>query len=167
MDCSPPGSSVHGILQARRQEWVAMTPPGDLPEPGIKPTSLALAGRFFTSSATLVLLLGTNGALTSSRTPTLTPIPPLSPHRATTLLMMRVNTLWRGGVLQLPSQASLRALTWPSASSPECRKPGWCSPAALCLHRTGFGLSPSSGLFSLASVVAFVLPAWKGSGPKC
>ena len=24
MDCSPPGSPVHGILQARRLEWVAM-----------------------------------------------------------------------------------------------------------------------------------------------
>ena len=24
MDCSPPGSSVHGILQARIQEWVAL-----------------------------------------------------------------------------------------------------------------------------------------------
>ena len=24
MDCSPPGSSVHGILQARTLEWVAM-----------------------------------------------------------------------------------------------------------------------------------------------
>ena len=24
MDCSPPGSSVHGILQARIVEWVAM-----------------------------------------------------------------------------------------------------------------------------------------------
>ncbi|CAN0562304.1 unnamed protein product [Rangifer tarandus platyrhynchus] len=24
MDCSPPGSSVHGILQARRVEWGAM-----------------------------------------------------------------------------------------------------------------------------------------------
>ena len=24
MDCSPPGSSVHGILQARIQEWVAI-----------------------------------------------------------------------------------------------------------------------------------------------
>jgi len=28
MDCSPPGSSVHGILQARILEWVAMPPPG-------------------------------------------------------------------------------------------------------------------------------------------
>ena len=24
MDCSPPGSSVHGVLQARILEWVAM-----------------------------------------------------------------------------------------------------------------------------------------------
>ena len=24
MDCNPPGSSVHGILQARTLEWVAM-----------------------------------------------------------------------------------------------------------------------------------------------
>ena len=24
MDCGPPGSSVHGILQARIQEWVAI-----------------------------------------------------------------------------------------------------------------------------------------------
>jgi len=24
MDCSPPGSSVHGILQARIVEWVAV-----------------------------------------------------------------------------------------------------------------------------------------------
>ena len=28
MDCSPPGSSVHGILQARIQEWVAVSFPG-------------------------------------------------------------------------------------------------------------------------------------------
>ena len=28
VDCSPPGSSVHGILQARRVEWVAMPSSG-------------------------------------------------------------------------------------------------------------------------------------------
>ena len=32
VDSSPPGSSVHGILQARILEWVAMPPPGDLPD---------------------------------------------------------------------------------------------------------------------------------------
>ena len=36
MDCGPPGSSVHGILQARRVEWVAMPSSGDLPDLGIK-----------------------------------------------------------------------------------------------------------------------------------
>ena len=38
-NCSPPGSSVQGILQARILEWVAFPPPGDLPDPGIKPAS--------------------------------------------------------------------------------------------------------------------------------
>ena len=42
MDCSLPGSSVHGIIQARMLEWVAIPFPGDLPDPGIKPRSLAL-----------------------------------------------------------------------------------------------------------------------------
>ena len=55
MDCSPPGSSVHGILQARILEKVACPSPGDLPHPGIKPTSLtspALARWFFPTRAT-------------------------------------------------------------------------------------------------------------------
>ena len=48
VDCSPPGSSVHGMLQARILEWVSMpsskgsSQPRDLPNPGIKPRSLAL-----------------------------------------------------------------------------------------------------------------------------
>ena len=41
MDCSPPGSSVHGILQVRILEWVAMPPQGDLPHPRIEPRSPA------------------------------------------------------------------------------------------------------------------------------
>ena len=36
MDCSPPGSFVHGILQTRILEWVAIPSPGDLPDPGIE-----------------------------------------------------------------------------------------------------------------------------------
>ena len=40
MDCNLPGSSVHGILQARMLEWVAMpSSRGDLPNPGIEPMS--------------------------------------------------------------------------------------------------------------------------------
>ena len=55
IDCSTPGSSVHEILQARILEWVAMPPPGDLPNPRIESTSLmspASVGGFLTSSAT-------------------------------------------------------------------------------------------------------------------
>ena len=54
-DCKPPGSSVHGTLQARILEWVAISSSRDPPNPGIKPkflTSPALAGGFFTTSAT-------------------------------------------------------------------------------------------------------------------
>ena len=36
MDCSLPGFSVHGILQARILEWVPFPSPGDLPDPGIE-----------------------------------------------------------------------------------------------------------------------------------
>ena len=68
MRCSPPGSSVHGILQARILGWIAMPSskgsswPRDrtqvshvscigrrIPGPGIKPVSPALAGRFLTT----------------------------------------------------------------------------------------------------------------------
>ena len=35
-DCSLPGSSVHGIFQARILEWVAILSSRDLPKPGIK-----------------------------------------------------------------------------------------------------------------------------------
>ena len=35
MDCSLPAFSVHGILQARKLEWVASSP-GDLLHPGKK-----------------------------------------------------------------------------------------------------------------------------------
>ena len=53
MDCSPPGSSVHGIFQARILEWGAFPAPGDLPNSGIEPespASPALAGGFLTTA---------------------------------------------------------------------------------------------------------------------
>ena len=50
MDCSPPGSSVRGILQARVLEWVAI--PGSshsfLPDPEIQTQVSCIVGRFFT-----------------------------------------------------------------------------------------------------------------------
>ena len=53
MDCSPPGSSVHRILQAKYWSGLPPPPPGDLLNPGIEPESLmspVLAGRFFAQS---------------------------------------------------------------------------------------------------------------------
>ena len=56
--CDPPGSSVCGILQARRLEWVSrqedwsglpFPSPGDLPNPGIEPWSPALEADALTS----------------------------------------------------------------------------------------------------------------------
>ena len=66
MDCSPPGSCVHGLFQARILEWAAISfssrpeywsgypflSPGDLPNPGIEPRSPTLQADFFTSWAT-------------------------------------------------------------------------------------------------------------------
>ena len=55
MDCSPSGSSVLGILQARILEWVAMPFSGDVPNQGIEPMSSmspTLAVRFFTTNTT-------------------------------------------------------------------------------------------------------------------
>ena len=52
VDCSPPGSSVHGIMQARIQEWVAIpfSRGSSWPRDWI-PVS-CIAGRFFTIWAT-------------------------------------------------------------------------------------------------------------------
>ena len=55
MDCSLPGSSVHGILQPRILEWVAVSfsrgssQPRDQTRMSMSP---ALAGGFFASSTT-------------------------------------------------------------------------------------------------------------------
>ena len=50
--CSPPGSTVHGIFQARILSALPFPTPENLPDLGIKPTSLAppaLAGGFLTT----------------------------------------------------------------------------------------------------------------------
>ena len=65
MDCSPPGFSVHGILQARILEWVALPSSGGSSKPR-DPTHVssvsALAGGLFTTRATweaqLQIMLG-------------------------------------------------------------------------------------------------------------
>ena len=57
MDCSPPGSSVHGILQARILEWLPCPPPGDLPNPGIEPGSPAFQANSLPSEPLYIISL--------------------------------------------------------------------------------------------------------------
>ena len=54
MGCSPPGSSLHGIFQARILEWVVTSSSRGCPDPRIEPASPALAGGFLTHRATSV-----------------------------------------------------------------------------------------------------------------
>ena len=52
MDCSPPGSSLLGILQQESWTGWPFLLPGNLPDPGIKLAILgssAMAGGFFTT----------------------------------------------------------------------------------------------------------------------
>ena len=53
IDSSPPGSSVHGVSQARILEWIAISYSSGFSDPGIEPASLvspALAGGFFATT---------------------------------------------------------------------------------------------------------------------
>ena len=52
VDCSPPGSSVHGILQARILEWVAMPFSRRSSQPRDRTQLSCIAGGFFTDWAT-------------------------------------------------------------------------------------------------------------------
>ena len=52
MDCNLPGSSVHGILQARILEWVAVPFSGGSSQPRDRTQVSCIAGRFFTIWAT-------------------------------------------------------------------------------------------------------------------
>ena len=49
MDCSPPGSSVHGILQARILGWVVMPSSRTSSQPRDRTCSSCTAGGFFTT----------------------------------------------------------------------------------------------------------------------
>ena len=64
MDCSLPGSSSMGF--PRQEHWgeLPFPLPGDLPDPWIKPMSLALAGRFFAIWATSVKVKVAQSCLT-------------------------------------------------------------------------------------------------------
>ena len=56
MDCSPLGSSVHGILQARILEWVAISFSRESSQPRDQTQVSCIAGGFFTIGATRKVL---------------------------------------------------------------------------------------------------------------
>ena len=47
VDCSPPGSSVHGFSRQEYWSGLPFPSPGDLPDPGIEPRSPALQADSF------------------------------------------------------------------------------------------------------------------------
>ena len=49
MDCSPQALLSMGLSKQERCSGLPFSSPGNLPDPGIEPTSPALAGRFFTT----------------------------------------------------------------------------------------------------------------------
>ena len=57
MDCSPPGSSVHGVLQARILEWVAVSFSRGSSQPRNRSQISCIAGRRFNLCATREALL--------------------------------------------------------------------------------------------------------------
>ena len=57
MDCSPPGSSVHEIFQARILEWVAISFSRGSSQPRDQTQVSCTAGRFFTDRATRKALI--------------------------------------------------------------------------------------------------------------
>ena len=52
MDCSPPGSSIHGFLQARVLEWIVIPIFRGSSQPRDQTWVPCITGRFFTISAT-------------------------------------------------------------------------------------------------------------------
>ena len=57
MDCSPPGSSVHGILQARILEWVAIPFSRGSSQPRDRTCIFCIVGRFFTAEPSVRVLV--------------------------------------------------------------------------------------------------------------
>ena len=63
MDCSPPGSSVHGIFQARILEWIAISFSRESSQPRDQTWVSCIAGRVFTVWATREFHLTPQGTL--------------------------------------------------------------------------------------------------------
>ena len=65
-DCSPPGSSVHGILQARILERIVISFFRGSSQPRDQPWVSCIAGRFFNNDATRQAQFSQSGGLRMS-----------------------------------------------------------------------------------------------------
>ena len=154
MDCSPPGSSVHGTFPGKNTGMGCHSPPGDLPDPGIEPVSPALAGGFFTAEPageptvvhekerkiSFLPRDGSSGLLTGIRSHRGGPA--LGNRRVKTLLQLRVQIPGRP---QVPGLHLSGLLPWGSGqTSPDC--PWLAQPCYSCprLRFLGFQNLPGS-----------------------
>ena len=67
MDCSPPGSSVLGIFQARILEWVAISFSRGSSRPKDQASLSCIAGGFFTTEPPGTLICGVEAILGANR----------------------------------------------------------------------------------------------------
>ena len=131
MDCRSPGSSVHGISQARILEWVAISFSRASSQPRNRTRVSHTAGRLFTMWATReardVLCSGT-GSLLRDTTLTNAFFIPLGPRPP---LHMGTHTHWSLFSLPLPVNASLThsGLNSPHGICPLGRHPAGLRPA--------------------------------------
>ena len=104
MGCSPPGSSVHGILQARKLEWVAIRFSKDVPDHGTQ--VFCIAGRFFTAWATrgalsILYIVSTVYICQSPSThPFHTPFSPFGVHTSVLYICVSISALHIGSYVR-------------------------------------------------------------------
>ena len=128
MDCSPPGSSVHGIFQARILGWVPVPSPGGRPDPGIEPWSLALQAYSFPAEL-------------PGKLPNTSHLSTKLAHLHSTLLtlearantdMLPPNHLFLSSLQRRPSWATTAACTWRSSCPWSCTPRQRTCPSASC-----------------------------------
>ena len=112
---SPPDSSVHGIFQARILSGLSFPFPGDLPDPGIKPSSLHLL---------------------CWQVDSLPVVPPVSPIRGSVLLFKSVYSLTYNSYLIWSGDDQMR-IWWSGDACPMPQAPSFSSQEYIELHVTG------------------------------
>ena len=126
MDCSQPGSSVHGILQQEYWSGYPFPPPRDLPDPGIKPTPPALQADSFLPGKALYPHAAATAAKSLQSCPTLcdsidssppgSPVPGILQVRTPEWVAIAFSNAWKWEVkVKSLSRVRLLATPWTAA----------------------------------------------------